>query len=101
MVQTISNVYALYWVEAGQPRVLSYDSDEIVKCMQDSEALRKRQRAGEAISHVTFCSENPNSVGLYGCASADSNYHLTHWKRRLDPNIPLGRPSGNLLKAEQ
>lgn len=95
MPQVTSNVYALFWLEAGQPRVQTYDSDEMMICMTDAEKLRVRKRAGEAVSHVTFCSENPDRVGEDGAADPDPNYSRNHWKRRLDPNAPVGRDSRN------
>jgi hypothetical protein len=57
-----------------------------------AEALRQRRRVGERVSHVSLQSELPESVGHAGVADAPPDY--AHFKRRIDPAIPLGRPSG-------
>jgi hypothetical protein len=44
------------------------------------------------VSHVSLQSELPHSVGPAGVADAPADY--AHYKRRIDPAIPLGRPSG-------
>jgi hypothetical protein len=95
MSQVTLNVYALFWVEAGQPIVRMFDSDELNLCMQHTEILRTRKRAGEPLSHITFCSENPDRVGEDGTADPNPNYSKLHWKRRIDPNVTLGRDSRN------
>lgn len=96
MLHITPNVYALFWLEAGQPRVQTYDSNEMVICMTDAEKLRGRKRMGENVSHINFCSEHPDRVGDDGVADPNSNYSSNHWKRRVDPNTPLGRNSRNL-----
>lgn len=93
---SIPNTYALFWFQDGEPLVWFFNSDQMGQCMQEAEALRKRQRAGEKISHVNFCSENPDSVGHPGASDPHPEYSKHHWKRRIDPNEKLGRPSGSL-----
>ena len=42
---------------------------------------------------MTIQSELSESVGAAGVADAPKDY--AHYKRRLDPSVPLGRPSGD------
>jgi hypothetical protein len=43
------------------------------------EALRSRQRQGEAVCFVAMASENPDSVGHAGVADPSPDYN---WKKR-------------------
>ncbi|MGV3492366.1 MAG: hypothetical protein ACO1OY_00740 [Ramlibacter sp.] len=87
----------VFWMEsadpAGEPRARTFGADALAQALQFAESLRARRRAGEAISHVTIQSELPQNVGPAGVADPDPGY--AHYKRRIDPAIPLGRPSGN------
>jgi hypothetical protein len=69
-----------------------------VEALKFAEVLRARRKGGEAISHVAIQSELPESVGAAGVAEPGRDY--AHYKRRLDPSVPLGRPSGNSPGSE-
>jgi hypothetical protein len=43
------------------------------------EALRARQRAGEALRFITMCSEHPDAVGHPGVDVTGPDYN---WKKR-------------------
>ena len=87
----------VFWMEyarpEGEPRARSFGADALGEALQFAESLRARRRGGEAISHVSIQSELPQNVGPAGVADPDPGY--AHYKRRIDPAIPLGRPSGN------
>lgn len=88
----------VFWLEQPDPQAAAgarhqaFASDALGEALQFAEALRARRRAGEAISHVAIQSELAQSVGQAGVADPDSGY--AHYKRRLDPSVPLGRRSG-------
>ena len=85
----------VYWLEHGaaaaQPRHATFAADQLAAALAHAESLRARRRAGEPISHVSIQSELPHVVGPAGVADAPAGY--AHYKRRLDPSVPLGRPS--------
>lgn len=88
---------AVFWLDWPQPdapvaRRAMFAADALAEALQFAESLRRRRREGEAISHVAIQSELAESVGQAGVADAPEDY--AHYKRRLDPGIPLGRPSG-------
>lgn len=78
--------------EAAAPSHRAFGANELGPALAFAEELRARRRAGEAISHVAIQSELPDSVGQAGVAAPPKDY--AHYKRRPDPSIPLGRPSG-------
>ena len=87
----------VFWLELdpqgpAQARHVDFPSDQLVEALKYAEALRARRRAGEPISHVAIQSELAESVGQAGVADPGKDY--AHYKRRLDPSVPLGRPSG-------
>ena len=88
----------VYWLEresaegAAQARHAEFAEDALGAGLQFAEQLRARRGRGEAISHVAIQSELPQSVGKAGVADPAAGY--AHYKRRIDPSIPLGRPSG-------
>ena len=86
----------VFWMEypqgAGQARAHSFASDALGEALRFAEELRARRKAGEAISHVAIQSELPQAVGAAGVADPPKDY--AHYKRRIDPALPLGRPSG-------
>jgi hypothetical protein len=90
-------VIVVFWMDhAGgqpQPHAESFATDALAQALRCAEDLRARRRAGEPISHVAIQSEMPESVGHAGVADAPKDY--AHYKRRIDPAIPLGRPSGD------
>jgi hypothetical protein len=91
-----SAVIVVFWMEypggEGQARAQSFASDALAAALRFAEDLRARRKAGEAISHVSIQSELPEAVGPAGVADPPRDY--AHYKRRIDPAIPLGRPSG-------
>lgn len=93
----------VFWLEPdpqgpARARHVDFPSDQLAQALQYAEALRARRRAGEPISHVAIQSELPESVGQPGAADPSKDY--AHYKRRLDPSIPLGRASGGSTDAE-
>lgn len=92
----------VYWLErehvdaAAQARHAEFAEDALGAALQFAEQLRGRRAAGEGISHVAIQSELPQAVGKAGVADPAADY--AHYKRRIDPAIPLGRPSGDLPK---
>jgi hypothetical protein len=89
-------VIVVFWMEypngAGEPRANTFGADALAQALRFAEELRARRKAGEPISHVSIQSELPEAVGPAGVADPASDY--AHYKRRIDPAIPLGRPSG-------
>jgi hypothetical protein len=90
-------VIVVFWLEhAGgraAPQARDFATNGLSEALRFAEELRARRRAGEAISHVAIQSELPESVGHAGAADPGKDY--AHYKRRIDPAIPLGRPSGD------
>ena len=88
----------VFWMEypqgapQAQAQARSFAADALAEALRFAEQLRARRRAGEAITHVAIQSELPEAVGAAGVADAPKDY--AHYKRRIDPAIPLGRPSG-------
>jgi len=82
----------VFWLEDAQPRARSFPADALSPALKFAEDLRGRRRSGESISHVAIQSELPQSVGPAGVSDPAADY--AHYKRRIDPAIPLGRPSG-------
>lgn len=76
----------------------AFASKQLGAALAFAEELRARRRQGEALSHVCLQSEMDEAVGLPGVAEPPSDY--AHYKRRIDPAIPLGRPSGKQGAAE-
>ena len=92
----------VFWLEgpSGAPRACHqcFPADQLTAALAAAEALRARRRAGEPISHVAIQSELPQAVGPAGVADAPPDY--AHYKRRPDPAVPLGRPSGPQRPAQ-
>lgn len=86
----------VFWLEAPgeawEPHARTFATDGLGEALRFAELLRGRRKEGERISHVAIQSELPESVGPAGVADASKDY--AHYKRRIDPAIPLGRPSG-------
>ncbi|WP_235579824.1 hypothetical protein [Ramlibacter sp. Leaf400] len=88
----------VYWLEqdragVASARHASFASDRLGEALKFAETLRARRREGQGISHVAIQSELPESVGQAGVADPSKDY--AHYKRRLDPSVPLGRASGS------
>ena len=87
----------VFWLDCGtvpqgQALSRSFAQDALAEALRFAEELRARRRAGERISHVAIQSELPDHVGAAGVADPSPDY--AHYKRRIDPALPLGRPSG-------
>lgn len=85
----------VFWLEKDADatpaaRHRSFGTDALGAALRFAEELRARRAAGEAISHVSIQSELAESVGPAGVADPPKDY--AHYKRRIDPAIPLGRP---------
>jgi hypothetical protein len=89
-------VIVVFWMDhaGAESRAQSraFAQDALGEALRFAEDLRARRRAGERISHVAIQSELPESVGAAGVSDPSPDY--AHYKRRIDPAIPLGRPSG-------
>lgn len=88
----------VFWMEhgtaaEGQPQARTFAADALSEALRFAEELRARRREGARISHVAIQSELPQNVGPAGAADPSPDY--AHYKRRIDPKIPLGRPSGD------
>ena len=82
----------VFWLEDASAQARSFAPDALSEALKFAEQLRVRRKEGSAISHVAIQSELPQSVGPAGVSDPASDY--AHYKRRIDPAIPLGRPSG-------
>lgn len=86
----------VFWMEypapEGQARSRAFAANALAEALRFAEDLRARRKAGEQISHVAIQSELPEAVGRAGVADPPKDY--AHYKRRIDPAIPLGRPLG-------
>jgi hypothetical protein len=89
-------VIVVYWLDhaagAGQAHARSFATDALAEALRFAEDLRAQRRGGQPLSHIAIQSELPESVGAAGVADPPKDY--AHYKRRIDPAIPLGRPSG-------
>lgn len=76
-------MYMVYWSEAHEtgltPHAQSFASGAMRDALRLTETLRQRQLAGEPVSFVTLCSENPNAVGRAGVADPPPDYE---WRKR-------------------
>ncbi|MFZ6649354.1 hypothetical protein ACO0LO_26755 [Undibacterium sp. TJN25] len=96
-------MYQVYWIEliripgqtelAKTPLNKEFDGTKLTEVIAFAESLRLRQRTGDpatesAVSFVTYCSENPNSVGHPGVSDPPSSYD---WQKRRK-NMPAFRP---------
>ncbi|MFC0401797.1 hypothetical protein [Paraburkholderia rhizosphaerae] len=58
-----------------------FGDSELTQALAFAEDLRKRQAAGEDVSFVSLCSENPHSVGRAGVADPPADYVWTKRRR--------------------
>lgn len=77
-------MFVVYWLDGdagaqSEARHRQFDATALGEALRFAEALRKRQAEGDAISFVTLCSENPQSVGKPGVADPPAGYD---WKKR-------------------
>jgi len=96
-------MFRIYWTETHQqqahPHFRDFNNDEMNAALHYIETLRQRQRAGEALQHITLSSENPQSVGLLGVASPSADYQ---WKNDVDkPLTPLTFACANHLQERR
>lgn len=89
----------VYWLQhtgedgdGAQAQFAVFESRHLSAALKFAEELRGRRTAGEKISHVSIQSELDEAVGHAGVSDPSPDY--AHYKRRIDPAIPLGRPSG-------
>ena len=82
----------VFWLEAGCARSRPFTDDALMRALKHAEDLRIKRKSGEYISHVVIQSEMVESVGEAGVDDIKSDYGW--YKRRPDPSIPVGRPSG-------
>lgn len=84
----------VFWLAEGEhaPRACfrSFGQEDLTPALQFAQQLRAERAAGAPLSHVCIQSELPHSVGRAGVSDPDPGY--AHYKRRLDPSVPLGRP---------
>ncbi len=89
----------VFWLQHGteaaappQAQYAVFESRHLSAALKFAEELRARRVAGEKISHVSIQSELDETVGPAGVSDPPPDY--AHYKRRIDPALPLGRPSG-------
>jgi hypothetical protein len=80
----MNTVYKVYWsqvVEGDQEvcKTADFKKDGMSDALKFMESLRKVQRENGSVRFVTFCSENPDSVGRPGVDVPGPNYD---WKKR-------------------
>jgi hypothetical protein len=92
----------VFWLEhrlpQGEPHAKVYGANELTQALRFAEELRARRATGENISHVAIQSELPGNVGRAGIADPPPGY--AHYKRRIDPAVPLGRRSAPAAPGE-
>jgi hypothetical protein len=91
-------VIVVFWLEhrpeGSSPHAHGFAPDALSDALKFAEGLRARRRQGEPITHVAIQSELAQNVGAAGVSDPAGDY--AHYKRRIDPAIPLGRPSGSV-----
>ena len=85
----------VFWLEevsegAIVSRHQTFEATELAAALACAERLRSLRQEGRGISHVCIQSELPEAVGAAGVAEPSRDY--SHYKRRIDPTIILGRP---------
>lgn len=83
----------VYWMEDGQPKADVLQDDKIGEALKRCEALRKRAKDGELISHVCLSTEmvgNKTAPGVSDKLPAGYD-----WIKRREAYVP-GRPSGDV-----
>lgn len=101
----------VYWLEnemvdgglAGEyyekvSKFQEFPDNDLSAPLKFAEQLRAKRKEGAPISHIDIKSENTDSVGQDGVASAPKDY--AWYKRRVDPAIPLGRNSGDDIEVD-
>ena len=72
-------MFKIYWTEDNASKHQDFQREEMSLALARCEVLRVRQRNGEAISFITLCSENPDSVTRPGVDVTGPGYD---WKKR-------------------
>ena len=77
-------MFVVYWLEEENASTATahferFADDAITQALAFTETLRKKQAAGEGVSFVTLCSENPRSVGKAGASDPPADYA---WRKR-------------------
>jgi hypothetical protein len=75
-------MYRVFWLELDEARSEGFGSDALATALAFAEALRRRQRAGDAVAFVTLASENPDHVGRPGVDDPAADYA---WVKRRPP----------------
>ena len=88
----------VFWLRDSGPQAAAFKANELSVALKFAESLRAARREGLAISHVCLQSEMPEAVGQAGVSEVDKDYSWS--KRRIDPSIPLGRPSGDDIQVD-
>jgi hypothetical protein len=81
-------MHSVYWMEGATPRAEVFGSERLADALAFAESLRRRRRAGDAVSFVTIASEDPAHVGEGGVADPAPGYD---WVKRRPP--PRRRPT--------
>lgn len=89
----------VFWLREDGPQAAAFEANELSIALKFAESLRAaRRQGGNKISHVCIQSEMPEAVGQAGVSDAPKDYSWS--KRRIDPSIPLGRPSGDDIPVD-
>jgi hypothetical protein len=76
-------MYMVYWTtiegDTFTPHMSLFETTDMAGAMHCMEALRTRQRAGEALRFITMASEHPDLVGHPGVDVTGPGYN---WKKR-------------------
>lgn len=72
----------VFWLESGVAQSTGFQSKELLVSLNYVEGLRKRRALGEPITHVSICTELPDSVGQAGVSDKlPDNYDWTKQDR--------------------
>lgn len=86
-------MFKVYWTQEGVALGTDFDSNKMSEAMKFMEMLRKDPE----VSFVTFCSENPNSVGKPGVAETGADYN---WTKRRKNDRPTAYNSNDEVRVE-
>ena len=80
-------MFMVYWTTydgpTATPHAQSFEAADMHLALELMEALRTRQRAGEALRFVTMASENPDVVGHPGVDVTGPGYGWTKRRQRF------------------
>lgn len=76
-------MFKVYWTyDYDKPASQDFPSDQMSEALKFMEQLRSTP----GVAFVTFCSENPNSVGKPGVAAPSPDYN---WTKRRNNERPI------------